>query len=72
MLIQCQQPIDFDAIDGQPIDLLFALLVPEEQCKEHLSTLASMAEKLGNKKICKQLRNAKTDQELYNILIDEE
>ncbi|WP_297481560.1 PTS IIA-like nitrogen regulatory protein PtsN [uncultured Photobacterium sp.] len=72
VLIQCQEPIDFDAIDGQPIDLLFALLVPEEQCKEHLSTLASMAEKLGNKKICKQLRNATTDQELYNILINEE
>lgn len=68
VFIQCQDPIDFDAIDGQPIDLLFALFVPEEQCKEHLSTLASMAEKLSNKKICKQLRNAKTDQELYDIL----
>ncbi|WP_318472799.1 PTS IIA-like nitrogen regulatory protein PtsN [Photobacterium leiognathi] len=71
VLVQCQEPIDFDAIDNQPVDLLFALFVPEDQCKEHLKTLASMAEKLGNKQVCKQLRNAKNDQELYQILTDE-
>ena len=71
VLIQCQEAIDFDAIDNQPVDLLFALFVPEEQCKEHLKTLASMAEKLGNKQVCKQLRHATSDQELYHILTDE-
>ncbi len=35
VLLQCQEPIEFDAIDCRPVDLLFALLVPSEQCKEH-------------------------------------
>ncbi|KLV06180.1 PTS sugar transporter [Photobacterium aquae] len=68
VLIQCQDPIQFDAIDNQPVDLLFALLVPETQCQEHLKTLASMAEKLNDKHICKQLRTAQSDEELYQIL----
>ncbi|MGO1297359.1 MAG: PTS IIA-like nitrogen regulatory protein PtsN [Vibrio sp.] len=72
VLLQCEAPIDFDAIDNRPVDLLFALLVPEEQCKEHLQTLASMAERLKDKKVLKQLRSAHTDQELYNIMVHQE
>ncbi len=68
VLIQCQDPIQFDAIDNQPVDLLFALLVPDEQCQQHLKTLSSMAEKLSNKQVLKQLRTAKSDEELYQIL----
>ncbi|MEH6530219.1 MULTISPECIES: PTS IIA-like nitrogen regulatory protein PtsN [Photobacterium] len=71
ILIQCQDPIQFDAIDNQPVDLLFALLVPDAQCKEHLKTLSSMAEKLSNKQVCKQLRTAKSDEELYQIMTNE-
>ncbi|OZS46016.1 PTS IIA-like nitrogen regulatory protein PtsN [Photobacterium sanguinicancri] len=71
ILIQCDNPIEFDAIDNQPVDLLFALLVPDAQCKEHLKTLSSMAEKLSNKQICKQLRTAKSDQELYQIMTND-
>ncbi|MCQ1057150.1 PTS IIA-like nitrogen regulatory protein PtsN [Photobacterium sp. ZSDE20] len=68
ILIQCQDPIQFDAIDNQPVDLLFALLVPDEQCQQHLKTLSCMAEKLSSKQVCKQLRTAKSDEELYQIL----
>lgn len=71
ILIQCQDPIQFDAIDNQPVDLLFALLVPDAQCKEHLKTLSSMAEKLSNKQVCKQLRTARSDEELYQIMTNE-
>ncbi|KMV30141.1 PTS sugar transporter [Photobacterium swingsii] len=71
ILIQCDNPIEFDAIDNQPVDLLFALLVPDALCKEHLKTLSSMAEKLSNKQVCKQLRTAKSDQELYQIMTND-
>lgn len=71
ILLQCQEPIEFDSIDNKPVDLLFALLVPEEQCKEHLKTLSSMAERLSNKQVLKQLRSAQSDQELYEIMIDQ-
>ncbi|MGV3001196.1 PTS IIA-like nitrogen regulatory protein PtsN [Vibrio sp.] len=69
VLLQCDQPVDFDAIDNRPVDILFALLVPDEQCKVHLKTLSLMAEKLNDKAILKQLRHAQTDQELYNIMV---
>jgi PTS system nitrogen regulatory IIA component len=69
VLIQCKDPIEFGAIDNRPVDLLFALLVPEAQCKEHLKTLSSMAERLNDKKILKQLRHAESDEELFNIMI---
>lgn len=71
VLIQSQDPIDFDAIDGQPVDLLFALFVPESQCSEHLKTLSLMAEKLNDKQFCKQLRAAESDQELYELMTQE-
>lgn len=71
VLIQCAEPIEFDAIDNRPVDLLFALLVPEEQCKEHLKTLSCMAERLNDKQILKQLRHAENDQELYDIMLNQ-
>ncbi len=71
VLMQCDEPIEFDAIDNRPVDLLFALLVPDAQCKEHLKTLSCMAERLNNKSVLKQLRNAQSDQELYSIIINE-
>ena len=71
VLLQCQYPVEFDAIDNRPVDLLFALLVPDAQCKEHLKTLSSMAERLNDKQILKQLRKAQSDQELYNIMVSQ-
>ncbi|MBD1555478.1 PTS IIA-like nitrogen regulatory protein PtsN [Vibrio sp. S9_S30] len=68
VLLQCQEPIEFDAIDNRPVDLLFALLVPDAQCKTHLKTLSAMAERLNDKSILKSLRNAQSDQELYDII----
>lgn len=68
VLIKCEEPISFDAIDKQPVDILFALLVPADQCEQHLSTLSSMAEKLNNKHIVKQLRKTQDESELYQVI----
>lgn len=70
VLLHLAQPLDFDAIDHQPVDLLFALLVPVEQCQSHLTTLAFMARKLNDKNICRRLRSAKNDEELYKIITE--
>ncbi|MCE9687090.1 MULTISPECIES: PTS IIA-like nitrogen regulatory protein PtsN [Shewanella] len=68
VLVKCEEPIAFDAIDKQPVDLLFALLVPADQCQLHLSTLSCMAEKLSNKLILKQLRKTCDESELYQVI----
>lgn len=68
VLVKCDEPIAFDAIDNQPVDILFALIVPADQCQQHLSTLSAMAEKLSDKQILKQLRKATTKEELYQVI----
>ncbi|SJN31635.1 PTS system nitrogen-specific IIA component, PtsN [Vibrio casei] len=70
VLLQCEHPVDFDSIDSRPVDIMFALLVPDEQCKLHLKTLSLMAEKLNDKATLKQLRHATSDQELYDIMVN--
>ena len=52
VFIRLDQPIAFDAIDNQPVDLLFALLVPADQCKTHLHTLSLVAKRLADKTVC--------------------
>ncbi|ACA88498.1 MULTISPECIES: PTS IIA-like nitrogen regulatory protein PtsN [Shewanella] len=68
VLIKCEEPISFDSIDKQPVDILFALLVPADQCEQHLSTLSAMAEKLNDKLILKQLRKTQDESELYQVI----
>ncbi len=68
IFIQCESPISYDAIDNQPVDLLFAVLVPESECKQHLKTLSLIATKLADKQTCRQLRSAASDTELFQLI----
>ncbi len=64
-LITLKQPIDFDSIDGEPVDVLFAMLVPEEAHSEHLQTLAALAAALNDGDFRESLRAADSDAALY-------
>lgn len=55
--------IDFDAVDNQPVDLLFALLVPEESTDEHLQILARLAAMFSDSDFCTSLRACTTPQQ---------
>jgi len=70
-LISLKDPIDFDAIDNEPVDLLFAMLVPEDADSEHLQTLASLASLLNKPEYCEGLRRADSDQALYEMAISQ-
>lgn len=70
VFLRLEQPIAFDAVDNQPVDLLFALLVPANQCQAHLHTLALVAKRLGDKTVCRRLRAAQSDEELYQIITE--
>lgn len=50
--------VDFDALDDQPVDLVFALLVPEDANDEHLQLLASLAAMFNQPEFCARLREA--------------
>ena len=66
--IKLDRPTHFDSTDGQPTDLLFALLVPEFHTEEHLQILAALAGMFSNPDFCNTLRQCKTDAELFRQL----
>ncbi|SIT02878.1 PTS IIA-like nitrogen-regulatory protein PtsN [Neptunomonas antarctica] len=66
-LICLSEPINFDAIDNRPVDLLFFLLVPEEACDEHLSTLGTLAEVFSQNEAREKLRNTHSTEELLQV-----
>lgn len=71
VFLHLDEPIAFDAIDNQSIDLLFALLVPSKQCKTHLHTLSLIAKRLADKNLCRRLRAAQNNEELYKIITEQ-
>lgn len=60
--------IDFDAIDGQEVDLIFVLVVPEEANSEHLDILSVLAAILEKNAYRISLRDSQSDEELLNRL----
>lgn len=66
--IKLSQGIDFDAIDNQPVDMLFALAVPEKSTDEHLQVLALLASMFNDEVFRKKLRNSKSNEETYQLL----
>jgi len=68
MVARLKQPIDFDAIDGQPVDVVFLLLLPAASEGEQLGALACVARKLRTADDLVRLRRAKTASELYAAL----
>lgn len=66
--VQLVEGIDYDAVDQQPVDLVFALLVPEESTSEHLQILAKLAEMFSDAGLVMQLRAAYSSTRLYDLL----
>ena len=58
--IKLDKPVEFDASDNQDVDLIFALLVPEDSTEEHLQVLSTIAEIFSNPVIYTALRECKT------------
>ncbi|MCQ4319808.1 PTS IIA-like nitrogen regulatory protein PtsN [Stutzerimonas stutzeri] len=69
-VLRLDTPVDFDAIDGAPVDLLFVLLVPEAATDEHLELLRQIASMLDREEVRERLRQATSGQELYQAVVD--
>jgi len=68
IVVTTETAIDYDAIDNSPVDIFFAILVPEDKASEHLSTLSTIATKLTNKDTLVKMRKATTNQELFEAI----
>jgi len=74
----CEQPtavfmlletgVDYDAPDKKPVDIIFAIMVPEQAHQDHLRYLAKIAEILSNKQLVSQIRHAHSSEALYQII----
>ena len=68
LFARLDRPIDFEAMDGQPVDLVFLLLAPEGAGADHLKALARIARLLRDQDIAKKLRASKDAEALYSVL----
>ena len=68
-LISLAEPIDFDSVDGKAVDLLFALIVPEQKTDEHVQTLAALATLFNDEDFCFTLRHTNDGEDLYNVAV---
>ena len=66
--IRLKKPLPFDAIDGEPVDLLFAIAVPENCNEDHLKLLAQVAELFSDPDLLMQLRAAEDSGTLLKLL----
>jgi|SRR5680860_561360 PTS system nitrogen regulatory IIA component len=65
VLMTLEETVEFDAIDNQPVDLVFALVVPKEATSEHLELLSQLAEKFNERTFCDRLRQCEDASTLY-------
>ncbi len=69
-VLHLEAAVDFDAIDGEPVDLLFVLLVPEAATDEHLELLRQIAGIFEQDDVRERLRNAPSDEALYQAVLN--
>ncbi len=67
-----ERPIDFDAIDEQPVDLIFLLLAPDQSGADHLKALARVSRLLRDQAVCEKLRGAQSGDAIFALLTQNE
>lgn len=70
LFARLERPIDFEAIDNQPVDLIFLLLTPTAAGADHLKALARVSRLLRDRKICEKLRATDSAEALYALLTE--
>ena len=68
LFARLETPVDFDAIDEQPVDLICLLLAPETAGADHLKALAQVSRLLRNKAICEKIRGSEGPDAIYALL----
>ena len=70
LFARLEKPIDFEAIDDHPVDLIFLLLTPDSAGADHLKALARISRLLRDKAVCDKLRGTDRADALYALLTD--
>jgi nitrogen PTS system EIIA component len=68
ILARLRRPIDFNSIDGKPVDIVFLLLLPATPAGEQLNALAAVARRLRDQKVLRTLREAADSTSMYSVM----
>ena len=68
LFLRLIKPLPFDADDGQPVDLIFALAVPKHCTEDHSKLLSSIAERFSDPELLERLRSAEDANEIWQLL----
>ena len=68
LFIRVEKPLDFESVDRQPVDLVFALLAPQDAGVEHLKALAVVSRTMRDPALCTKLRANADPQTLHTLL----
>lgn len=72
LLLKLEQAVEFDAVDGRPVDLVFVLLVPEQNPEQHLKVLSHLANLFNDDDYRADLRRAETSHQLFQVAVESE
>ena len=70
MFARLVKPVDFDAVDGRPVDLVFLLLTPESAGADHLKALAKASRILRDESVCSKIRGGQNAEAIYSALLE--
>jgi PTS system nitrogen regulatory IIA component len=70
LLVRLKSPIEFDAVDGQPVDLVVLLMLPASSQLDQLNALAAVARTLRDVDVLRKMRSATSSTELYRAVTD--
>lgn len=68
VLIRLSHGVDYDSIDSLPVDLIFAMVVPEDASESHLKTLAQLARMFSDTELVDKLHQARDPETIYELL----
>ena len=68
LFIKLENPINFEAPDNQPVDLIFTIIIPDHATDQHLQTLSALAKVFSQTSVCEAIRRADSCDEVVNII----
>lgn len=72
LFVTLDESVDFESVDEQPVDLIFALLAPQEAGADHLQALAKASRLLRSADFCSRVRGASSSDAVESLLLNDE
>ncbi len=69
LLVRLARPVEYEAIDGKPVDILFMLLIPSDKGNDHVAALAAVSRSMRDEAILRMIRKSGSSAALFDLLV---